>query len=79
MPEHDRSDGPAGGIQMGIVISFPANQRMSAGPESTPREAGQVIILPVIRVERLEEQPTVKLETPPRTPARKRRRRVLQS
>lgn len=66
---------------MGMVISFPASQRQSVRMGSTDlREAGQVVILPVIRVERtIDGQPTDALDGAHRTPGRKRRRRVSRS
>lgn len=65
---------------MGMVISFPASQRQSVRMESTEtREAGQVVILPVIRVERSDGQPTDALDGTHRTPGRKRRRRASRS
>jgi hypothetical protein len=61
---------------MGMVISFPASQRQSVRMESVePREPGQVVILPVIRVERMGEQPGADVDAP-RAAGRKRRRRV---
>lgn len=66
---------------MGMVISFPASQRLPVSVESVgQREPGQVVILPVIRIERFCEQPNIKVETEARrAPARKRRRRVSRS
>lgn len=61
---------------MGVVISFPVSQRQRAGIESeNPREPGQVVILPAIRIERTGEQPGTGVHAP-RAPGRKRRRRV---
>jgi hypothetical protein len=79
MPDHDSSL-PARGIKMGMVISFPTSQRQSVRMESIePREPGQVVILPVIRVERVGEQPADTLDGARRASGRKRRRRVSRS
>ncbi|GEM_PF-1138660 len=80
MPDHDVG-ASGGGNHMGMVISFPATQRQSARMESAElREAGQVVILPVIRVERtIGGQPTDALDGTHRTPGRKRRRRISRS
>lgn len=68
------------GNHMGMVISFPAKQRQSVGVESAElREAGQVVILPAIRVQRLDERPIGALDDTHRTPGRKRRRRASRS
>jgi len=62
---------------MGMVISFPASQRQSVRMESVePRLPGQVVILPVIRVERAVDQPVAGCDGAPRAPGRKRRRRA---
>lgn len=61
---------------MGMVISFPVSQRQSLRMESVePREPGQVVILPVIRVERANEQPGADFDAPSAS-GRKRRRRA---
>jgi hypothetical protein len=61
---------------MGMVIGFPVSQRQSVRMESIERrEPGQVVILPVIRVERTGGQPDANVDAP-RAPGRKRRRRV---
>lgn len=65
---------------MGMVINFPISQRQSMRMDSTEtREPGQVVILPVIRVERVVDQPAVTFDGAPRAPGRKRRRRASRS
>jgi hypothetical protein len=60
-----------------MVISFPASQRHALRMESVePRLPGQVVILPVIRVERATDQPVAEYDGAPRASGRKRRRRV---
>ncbi len=62
---------------MGLVISFPTCQRQSVRVESMQAcEPGKVIILPVIRVERMSEQAAEILDGARRAPGAKRRRRV---
>jgi hypothetical protein len=59
-----------------MVISFPVSQRQSVRGESCEaREPGQVVILPVIRVERANEQPGAGFDAPTAS-GRKRRRRA---
>ena len=80
MPGHDVSLIRRGEFKMGMVISFPTSQRQSVRMESTEtREPGQVVILPVIRVERVGGQPADTLDGAPPASGRKRRRRVSRS
>lgn len=62
---------------MGNVIDFPVEQRLLARPVSTGlADAGTVIILPVVRVERGPDMPSDGIERGSGTaPGRKRRRR----
>lgn len=71
----------AGRMEMGMVISFPVSARPAVRLESGRcGEAGQVVILPVIRIERFSEQPAMDSDTGARrAPARKRRRRATRS
>lgn len=65
---------------MGIVISFPANQRtIPSESRAAPSEPGTVVILPVIRVDRLPDEPSGGMETGARATGRKRRRRASRS
>lgn len=66
---------------MGIVIRFPAGER---APRSNVMDQsptpGEVVILPVIRIERYLDQPADNRETGRGSQAsRKRRRRALRS
>jgi hypothetical protein len=63
-----------------MVISFPAVGHTARGPRSiTGRsESATVIILPVIRIERYAEEPTVEPEASS-SPRRRRRRRATRS
>ncbi len=63
-------------MNMGIVIEFPTWQRLSGG---TPPSAGtgEVIILPVIRIDRYPDTPTDGVESnASASNTRKRRRRA---
>jgi len=69
---------------MGTVIDFasriaalPPRRSAAAGPAG--RVTGQVVILPVIRIERYEEQPHGYFKTGRAEPVRKRKRRVSRS
>jgi hypothetical protein len=68
-------------MEMGMVISFPVRERPAVWPEAGARaEAAQVVILPVIRIERFDAQPARDDDAGARsTPARKRRRRATRS
>ena len=59
---------------MGNVITFPA-ERCSVGTAPEAHDGGSVIILPVIRVERHEGDPTDGLEPNSSSPRGKRRKR----
>ena len=60
---------------MGIVIAFPAEKCTAAsGLIAAPDDSGSVIILPVIRIERQDEDPTG-LEPTSSSPRGKRRKR----
>ena len=63
---------------MGTVIDFPVEQRLLARPVVTdPADAGTVIILPVVRVERAPQLPSDGIEPGSgATSGRKRRRRA---
>ena len=62
---------------MGNVVDFPVGQRLLARPVvNDPAEAGTVIILPVVRVERAPDLPSDGIAPGSGTaPGRKRRRR----
>lgn len=61
---------------MGVVIDFPVREAASVpGGESLMIQRAQVVILPVIRIERYEDQPTFMPPTRPGEASRKRRRR----
>ena len=61
---------------MGIVVTFPAAR--SAVRDGIARQAGSatVIILPVVRIERYEDDPPGHAEPSSSSPGRKRRRRA---
>jgi len=61
---------------MGIVIAFPAERcSLGTGLIESREDAGSVIILPVIRVERHDGNPTDGLEPNSSSPRGKRRKR----
>jgi hypothetical protein len=66
---------------MGTVINFPqVRQTAGDGRQASPGAGAVIMILPVIRVERLEEQPPDEVSTGPTTaPGRRRRRRARRS
>jgi hypothetical protein len=71
---------------MGIVIDFPAGERLAQGERLTQGgrrggagELAMVVILPVIRVERLPDAPRDGVESGTRGAGRKRRRRASRS
>ncbi len=71
------------GRSMGIVIDFPSRDAACSPRRNVSAEqghpAGQVVILPVIRIERYDDKPA-ELFTPRRNDqGRKRRRRALRS
>lgn len=59
---------------MGIVINFPSERR-SAGVSLEGHDGASVIILPVIRVERIDETSSDHLEPNSSSPRGKRRKR----
>ena len=61
---------------MGIVIDFPVEQRVLARSVVSDAEAGTVIILPVVRVERGPDLPSDGIEPTSGTPGGKRKRRA---
>lgn len=68
----------AGGRNMGIVIDFPMSQRMAPGEgRGDVNESAQVVILPVIRIERMPDTPASGVEGA--RSSRKRRRRAQRS
>jgi hypothetical protein len=62
---------------MGMVITFPAERPARAGsPPEYRAEHATVVILPVVRIERHDEDPSDGIEPNPRsTSGRKRRKR----
>jgi hypothetical protein len=65
---------------MGIVIDFPASERLAQdGRRGDAGEPAMVVILPVIRVERLPDVPRDGVESGARGTGRKRRRRASRS
>jgi hypothetical protein len=68
-------------MEMGMIISFPVRERPALRPDAGARaEAAQVVILPVIRIERFDAEPALDNDTGARrAPARKRRRRATRS
>ena len=60
---------------MGNVIDFPVEQRLLARPVSTDADSGKVLILPVVRVERVPDLPSDVEPGSGAAPGRKRRRR----
>jgi hypothetical protein len=72
------------GRSMGIVIDFPSRdaacsprRNVSAGHQG--HSAGQVVILPVIRIERYDDKPAGLLTPRGNEQGRKRRRRASRS
>jgi len=61
---------------MGIVVAFP--EARSSAREAAEAQAGSatVIILPVVRIERYDEDPTGDVEPASSSSGRKRRRRA---
>ena len=59
---------------MGIVITFPSERR-SIGALPEGHDGASVIILPVIRIERLNETPSDNFEPNSSSPRGKRRKR----
>ena len=59
---------------MGTVITFPS-ERCSIGTSPEGRDGASVIILPVIRIERLNETPSDNFEPNSSSPRGKRRKR----
>ena len=65
---------------MGTVIEFPAELRAAAAPRISDQDAGMVIILPVIRVERAPADPSGDIDSGAGAASgRKRRRRASRS
>jgi hypothetical protein len=64
---------------MGVVVAFP--EARSAARDGIDREAGSatVIILPVVRIERYDEDPSGDVEPSSSASGRKRRRRASRS
>ncbi len=63
------------GEDMGTIVAFPADRRPSPGVSRSERTGrGNVVILPVIRIERMPDD-----STGPSASRRKRRRRVARS
>jgi hypothetical protein len=64
---------------MGIVLEFPARQETASRGVTMPERCGEVVILPVIRIERYDSEPA-RYTTPRKGEAgRKRRRRASRS
>jgi hypothetical protein len=62
---------------MGIVIDFSSRDRVYPSRHALPAEhCAQVVILPVIRIERYEDQPQVHVTSGRGDQARKSRRRA---
>lgn len=64
---------------MGIILAFPSDaaaRQVGARLESDPRQMGQVVILPVIRIERTDETSGDRGPEEGAAPGRRRRRRV---
>lgn len=65
---------------MGTVIEFPVGLRATAAPRMSAQDAGMVIILPVVRVEREPADPSGDVDSGAGASAgRKRRRRATRS
>lgn len=61
---------------MGIVIAFPEARRAHHACEpGAPAEAGTVVILPVVRVERRSQEAAEQMSEDPTPPSGRRRRR----
>jgi hypothetical protein len=61
---------------MGTIIRFPGETRVArAGRAQAQSETGTIVILPVIRIERIPD-PADGIEPPRTAPGRKRRRRT---
>ena len=65
---------------MGTVIEFPAGSRAATAPRLPEQDAGMVIILPVVRVEREPADPSGDVDSGAgAATGRKRRRRATRS
>ena len=64
---------------MGIVIDFPSRDAASSRRSVAPDRSAQVVILPVIRIERYEEMPEGYFRPARGEQGRKRRRRASRS
>lgn len=65
---------------MGIIIDFPMSQHMAQGERrGDANEPAQVVILPVVRIERMPDSPADGIESGSRAAGRKRRRRAQRS
>ncbi len=63
---------------MGIIVDFPMSRRMAQAERSRDmNEPAQVVILPVVRIERMADQPASGIAS--RVTVRKRRRRAQRS
>lgn len=60
---------------MGVVIDFPVRETVPVPRGETLLNHAQVVILPVIRIERYDDQPTLMPPTRAGDTSRKRRRR----
>ena len=72
---------PPGEGPMGIVVTFPESRRdaRDARAGRTQGASATIIILPVIRIERYNDEPSDGLAAGPNASGRKRRRRATRS
>jgi hypothetical protein len=64
---------------MGIVVTFPAARSVARDAIVPQAGSATVIILPVVRVERYDDEPPRHAEPSSSSPGRKRRRRASRS
>ncbi len=65
---------------MGIVVDFPVRDVLLGSRDATSLcHRANVVILPVVRIERYDDQPTYMQSTNKSNVSRKRRRRALRS
>lgn len=64
---------------MGTVINFPEARRVEREALDGLRGTATIMILPVVRIERLTDNPTDEVSPPATTGPRRRRRRARRS
>jgi hypothetical protein len=64
---------------MGSVINFPEARRMGRDGQGGGSQSATIMILPVVRIERTDDEPPREASGPDMGPSRKRRRRARRS